>query len=155
MKEGVKIGKYFEELNVGDKWVSQGRAVSAADILIYAGIGGDYYEIHMNDEYARGHGFRERIAHGALSLTMTGGFLYQSIPLQQMIIANLAGTWTNPNPVYIGDTLYDEIEIVEKRESKTKSDRGIITFRSTVKNQNGQTVVLSDVKFMWRRKPQS
>ena len=41
MREGVKIGKYFEELNVGDKWVSQGRAVSAADILIYAGIGGD------------------------------------------------------------------------------------------------------------------
>ena len=72
-----------------------------------------------------------------------------------MIIANLAGTWNNPNPVYIGDTLYDEIEIVEKRESKTKRDRGIITFRSTVKNQNGQTVVESDVKFMWRRKPQS
>jgi len=56
-------------------------------------------------------------------------------------------------PVYPGDTLYAEIEVADKRESKTKPDRGIITFKNTVKNQNDETVALVTISFMYRRRP--
>jgi len=155
MSTGALIGKYFEELNLGDKWVSQSRAVTEADIINYAGMGGDFYELHLNDKFAQDQGFKKRIFHGLGTITMTGGFLYQSIPLQKVIIAHLGGSYKLPKPVYAGDTIYDEIELVEKRESKTRREGGIITFRNFIKNQNGETVLEYDVTFMWRRKPES
>jgi acyl dehydratase len=147
------FGKYFEELNVGDKWLSQSRYVSDADIVSYAGMGGDFYELHMSDRFAQDQGFKGRILHGLGTITMTGGFLYQSIPLQKVLIAHLGGSYKLTNPVYPGDTIIDEIELVEKRESESRKEAGIVTFRNFVKNQNGETVLEYDVTFMWRRKP--
>ena len=155
MATGSLIGKYYEELNLGDKWVSQSRLVTDADIVSYAGMGGDFYELHLNDKFAQEQGFKKRIFHGLGTITMTGGFLYQSIPLQRVIIAHLGGSYKLPKPVYTGDTLYDEIELVEKRESKTRKEGGIVTFRNFIKNQNGETVLEYDVTFMWRKKPEA
>ena len=155
MDTSVSIGKYFEELNLGDKWISQSRLVTDADIVNYAGMGGDFYEIHLNDAFAQQQGFKKRIFHGLGTITMTGGFLYQSIPLQKVIIAHLGGSYKLPKPVYSGDTLHDEIEVVEKRESKSRKDGGILTFRNFVKNQDGVTVLEYDVTFLWRKKPES
>jgi 3-hydroxybutyryl-CoA dehydratase len=153
MIEGGILGKYYEELAVGDKWISQARAVTKSDIVSYAGLGGDFYELHMNDEFARAQGFKGRILHGLGTITMTGGFLYQSIPLQKVIIAHLGGSYKLPNPVYVDDVIYDEIELVEKRESKKRKEAGIVTFRNEVKKQNGDVVLEYDVTFLWRRKP--
>jgi acyl dehydratase len=153
MTQGSIIGKYYEELEVGEKWTSQSRVVTDADIVSYAGLGGDFYEIHMNDKFAQEQGFKGRILHGLGTITMTGGFLYQSIPLQKVIIAHLGGSYKLPNPVYVGDVIHDEIEIIEKRESKTWKEGGIVTFRNLIKKQEGDTVLEYDVTFMWRRRP--
>ena len=155
MRPEVPKGKYFEELNVGDKWVSESRIITAAEISNYAGVGGDFYEIHLNDEYAQEQGFKSRIFHGLGTITVTGGFLYQALPLQQVIIAHLGGSYKLTNPVYVGDTLYDEIELVGKRESKSRKDGGIVTFRNLVKNQRGETVLEYDLSFLWRKKPKN
>ena len=153
MDAGIIIGRYFEELNVGDKWVSQSRVVTDADIINYAGMGGDFYELHLNDKFAQEQGFNGRIFHGLGTITMTGGFLYQSIPLQKVIIAHLGGSYKLLKPVYPGDTIHDEIELVEKRESRSKENAGIITFSNAIKNQTGETVLEYDVTFLWRRRP--
>ena len=84
---------------------------------------------------------------------MTGGFLYQSIPLQKVIIAHLGGSYKLTNPVYVGDVIHDEIELIEKRESKTRKEAGIVVFGNKIKKKEGITVLEYDVTFMWRRKP--
>jgi acyl dehydratase len=153
MKEGVRLGKYLEEFKVGEQFISPSRLVTDAEIVMFAGLGGDYYPIHMEDEYAQACGFKGRIMHGLGTLCLLGGFMYQALPVQGRIIAHLKGEYTLPAPVYPGDTIYAEIEVVDKRESKTKSDRGIITFKNTVKNQNQEIVALVTISFMYRRRP--
>ena len=153
MREGVKLGKYLEEFEVGEKLISPSRLVTDAEIVMFAGLGGDYYPIHMEDDYAQACGFERRIMHGLGTLCLLGGFMYQTLPIQGRIIAHLRGEYTLPAPVYPGDTIYAEIEVVDKRESKTKPDRGIITFKNTVKNQNDETVALVTISFMYRRRP--
>jgi len=154
MREGVALGNYFEEFEVGEKWISPSRTITEADIVTYAGFGGDYYPLHMEDDYPREQGFKGRILHGLGTLTICGGMMYQALPIQGRIIAHLRGNYNLPAPVYPGDTLYAEHEVVEKRESRTKSDRGILTFRNTVKNQHDETVLAVDISFMYARRPE-
>jgi len=153
MKEGVKLGKYFEEFEVGEKFISPSRLVTDAEIVAFAGLGGDYYPLHMEDDYPQARGFEGRIMHGLGTLCLLGGFMYQALPVQGRLIAHLKGEYTLPAPVYPGDTLHAEIDVADKRESKTKSDRGIITFKNTVKNQKEETVILAIISFMYMRKP--
>ncbi|MFH1092130.1 MAG: MaoC/PaaZ C-terminal domain-containing protein, partial [Pseudomonadota bacterium] len=63
-------GKYFEEFNIGDTYVTPSRTVTEADIVHFAGISGDFNQIHTDDEFAKKLPFKGRIAHGLLTLAI-------------------------------------------------------------------------------------
>jgi acyl dehydratase len=64
---------YLEDFKVGDKAVSPGRTVTEADIVMFAGISGDWNELHTNAEFVKESPFGQRIAHGMLTLSIASG----------------------------------------------------------------------------------
>jgi len=93
-------GRYWEELEVGERFITRGRTVTEADIINFAGLSGDWNQLHTDAEFARGTVFGERIAHGMLGLVIASG-LMQSLELyNDTLIAFLGLTWrfTAPRP---------------------------------------------------------
>ena len=68
---------YFEDYVVDAVTISRGRTITEADIVNFAGLSGDFVELHMNDEYAKRGPFGKRIAHGALIFSISTGLMVQ------------------------------------------------------------------------------
>jgi acyl dehydratase len=155
VKEGIMSrlrGRYFEELEVGESFITRGRTVTEADIINFAGLSGDWNQLHTNAEYARGTIFGERIAHGMLGLVIASG-LMQSLELyNDTLMAFLGLEWRFTAPVKIGDTLHIEQTVTKKHETK-KPDRGIVTLEARLMNQRGEVVQEGTRKIMLMRKP--
>lgn len=133
-------GLTFDQFNVGDVYVCQGRTVTEADVVNFAGISGDYNPLHTNEEYGKTTPFGGRIAHGVLVLAMASGQINQLGIFEGTTIALLQQTIKYVGPVRFGDTIHLEFKIVEKKET-SKLDRGILTLENKILNQHGQTVI--------------
>ncbi len=130
----------FEKIQVGDK-ASFTKTISEADIYAFAGITGDFNPVHVNEEFARKGRFKKRIAHGMLSASLISTVIGTDLPGANTIYMSQEVKFTAP--VYIGDTLTAEAEVVEKRE-----DKRILTLKTTVVNQDGKLVVDGQAKAM-------
>jgi len=148
------MGKFFEDLKVGDRWITPARTVEAADIINFAGISADWNPLHTDEEYAK-KVFGGRIAHGLLVLAMASGLTARGGSLKDTEDTILAFLGINNlrflNPTKIGDTIHLEEEILDVRETK-KTDRGIVTFKWIVKNQRGDVAMEGEASTMIRRK---
>lgn len=132
-------GRYgFDDVTPGNRIETPKRRVTIADIDAFAGQFGDRFEIHMDDDAARTHGFPGRVAHGLLVLSLIDGLKNQS-DAQFKAIASLGWDWSFRRPVFDGDELGATIEVNDKREV-TKPDRGILTLGFSVTNQHGEIV---------------
>ena len=80
---------YFEDVKVGDEYASPGRTVTEADIVLFAGLSGDYNVLHTDAEHMKASLFGERIAHGLLGLSIQQGLLDRVVPGQS--VGPLAG----------------------------------------------------------------
>lgn len=142
--------RYFDEIQVGDKVTSRGRTITESDIVLFAAITGDWNELHTNAEYAKESRFGERIAHGPLMVAIAGGMCFGSEIQPEVAIAFYG--WDRVRitaPTKIGDTLWVESEITEKRERDAGS--GLVTLRQTARNQRGETVLVMDSKLLVKR----
>lgn len=140
----------LEGFKVGDKAVSPGRTITEADIVMFAGISGDWTELHTNAEYMKNSPFGQRIAHGMLTLSIASGLALRIKERQTMEVLAFLGM-DNVRfvaPVFIGDTIIVESEIVEARPSKSRPDAGILRFKNTVKNQRDEVVVTWETALM-------
>ncbi len=148
------MGKYFEDINVGDHWTTPARTVEAADIINFAGISSDWNPLHTDEEYAKKI-FGGRIAHGLLVLAIASGLTARGGSLrdtEDTIIAFLGiSSLKFMNPTRIGDTIHLEEEIVNKRETKSP-ERGVVTCKWTVKNQKGEPAMEAEASSLIRRK---
>ena len=137
------MDKYFDDMNLGTKFVTPGRTVEAADIINFAGISGDWHPLHTNEEFAKKI-FGGRIAHGFLLLTIASGLSARGGSVRHNGDAIIAFFGMNSvrflNPVKIGDTIHLEEEVVNKKESK-KGDRGTITYKWSLKNQKDEVAM--------------
>lgn len=145
------MGRYFEEFEVGEEIVSPGRTVTEADVVMFAGLSGDYNPLHTDEEYAKGTMFGKRIAHGLLGLAITSGLRARTGVLDGTGMAFLDLKLTFKGPIFIGDTLTMKMKVKEKRETK-KSDRGIIIMDVDLVNQKGDVVQASEHTLMVARK---
>ncbi len=139
--------KYFEdfELDVTEK--SRGRTITEADIVNFAGLSGDFVELHMNEEYARSGPFGRRIAHGALIFSVSTGLMVQMTPDHEAIIAFYGVDKLRfVAPVFIGDTVHVTKRVVTKQLKD--GGRGVITFETNVLNQDGKPVVVYSDRLM-------
>jgi acyl dehydratase len=144
--------QYFEEIQVGDEYLSPGRTVTEADIVAFAGLSGDYNVLHTDAEFMRTSIFGERIAHGLLGLAISSGLGTRAMPRQFATLAFLGLRWRFKGPIKIGDTIKVRLNVAEKRET-SKPDRGIVTIRRVVLNQHGETVQEGDTEIMVERRP--
>jgi acyl dehydratase len=132
-------GRYFEEFTVGDKMTSQGRTITEADIVTFAGLSGDYNPIHTDAEFAKGGMFGERIAHGLLVLSIASGLAWQLGFMAGTADAFLSLDWKFAGPTKIGDTLKMSAEVAQKRDMPG-SGGGMIVFNIEVTNQHAEVI---------------
>ena len=134
-------GKYFEDLEVGMRFQhSLGRTITETDNVLFNSITMNPQPLHMNDDFASKTQFGQRIVNGMLTLGLVVGLTVGELT-EGTIIANLGYEKVNhPKPVFHGDTIYVETEVLEKRESRSKLDRGIVRLRHLGKNQDGEVV---------------
>ena len=135
------LGKYYEDFEVGDifkHW--PGRTLSEADNTWFTLLTMNRHPLHFDHNYASGQTFGKPLINSTLSLAIVVGM--SVFDTSQNAVANLG--WEEiklPKPVFIGDTLYAESEIIHKRESNSRPDTGIVTFETRGYNQRNELVV--------------
>ena len=141
---------YFEDIPVGVEYASPGRTVTEADIVLFAGVSGDYNILHTDAEYMKSSSFGERIAHGLLGLSVQSGLLTRAMP----DCAGLAVTglkWKFKGPIKIGDTIRVVARVAAKKET-SKPEWGLITMERRVLNQHGEVVQEGETEHMIERR---
>jgi acyl dehydratase len=143
--------QYFEDVQVGDEYLSPGRTVTEADIVAFAGLSGDYNVLHTDAEFMRTSIFGERIAHGLLGLAIQSGLALRAVPRPYATVAFLGLRWRFKAPIRIGDTIRVRLRVTGKRET-SKPDRGIVVMQRTVVNQRDEVVQEGDTELMLERR---
>lgn len=132
--------RYFEDLAVGDVFESPGRTVTEADVMLFAGLSGDYNVLHTDEEYMKGTAFGTRIAHGLLGLAIQSGLGSRAITPPVSTVAFLGlKEWNFTKPIFFGDTIRVKISVAEMRRT-SKPGRGIVHWRREVLNQKDEVV---------------
>ena len=146
---------YLEDFKVGEKAVSPGRTVTEADIVMFAGLSGDWNALHTNAEYMKNSIFGQRIAHGMLTLSIASGLGMRTRgrpPIEVMAFLGMDKV-RFAAPVFIGDTIRVESEVIEARPSKSRPGAGILKFKNTVRNQRDEDVATWETALMVSTRP--
>lgn len=149
-------GKYWDDLNIGDRFATHGRTITEADLVRFNGITWNTEPVHNDREWVRGNTeFKDRLVPGLFTMALAIGLDIQTGEFRGKPIALLGFENVRfTNPLYPGDNVHAEIEIAEKRETQ-RNDRGVVKMRYTVKNQDGSTLAEFTRIMLWRRKPAS
>lgn len=142
--------KWYDDVAVGERFSTGGIVVTEAHVMNFAGLTGDFFDVHVDDEFARSLGFPGRVAHGILGLAIVDG-LKNRADTRFRAVASLAWNWKFTAPILIGDRIHAEIEVQAKRETR-RTDRGILTLAFKVKNQRGEVVQEGTNDLMVQRK---
>ena len=130
--------RYFDEIELGEEYESPGRTVTEADVVMFAGLSGDYNVLHTDAEFMKTTIFGERIAHGLLCLAIQSGlFSRATAPYATLAFGGLR--WKFKLPVKIGDTIRLRAQVIEKKDLD-KPDRGLVTLERTILNQREEIV---------------
>ncbi|HVO88124.1 MAG TPA: MaoC/PaaZ C-terminal domain-containing protein [Casimicrobiaceae bacterium] len=142
MADQHKLGYAYADLHVGMSFRSPGRTITDADVVAFAGLTGDYSELHTSEVYARNSQFGRRVAHGMLGLAYAHGLMWaRTGELRETAVAFLGiGDWRFVGPIFIGDTIFVNYRIAELRDSRSKPTQAIATFDVEVVNQDGAVV---------------
>lgn len=127
----------YEDLNVGDSWSSPGRTVTDADIVNFACQTGDFNPLHVDAVFAATTVYRRPIAHGLMSLSWAAG-LGSNYPRVSTLAFSAIRDWEFLKPVFTGDTLHAETEVMDKRPTGRRS--GKVAWLIKVVNQKGEVV---------------
>lgn len=132
-------GEYwYEDVVTGDHFSTAGVTVTEAHVVGFAGLAGDLFDVHMDDEFAREQGFPGRIAHGLLGLSLADG-LKTRCPIRLMGVATLGWTWSFRAPILIGDRISANIRIDDRRLTR-RGDRGILKLGMEIVKQDRSIV---------------
>ena len=139
-KEGW-TGRVYEDFNVGDVYYHPlGRTILSADNIWFTLLTQNTAPTHFDHHYAAQTEFGRPLVNSCFTLALVTG---QSVTdISQNVMANLA--WDEvrlPNPVFEGDTIYSQSEVLEKRESKTRDNVGIVKVKTTGFKQDGVVVI--------------
>tara|TARA_B100001250_G_scaffold414209_1_gene451304 strand:+ start:136 stop:651 length:516 start_codon:yes stop_codon:yes gene_type:complete len=130
-------GRYYEDFVVGDIYEHRpGRTITQTDNIWFSLLTMNQHPLHIDEEFGKGTEFGKTLVLSPLTVSLMVGMSVSDI--SQKAIANLG--WTDivlPHPLYVGDTLYAESEVLEKRESKSRPNDGIVTVQTTGQNQDG------------------
>jgi acyl dehydratase len=137
MSEFRMRGLTFEQLEIGFAAESPARTITEGDIMLFAGLSGDYNQIHTDAEFAKTTIFGKPVAHGLLCLSVASGLAYRTGFLEGTAEALISVEWKFRAPVFAGDTIRVRAEVSKKKEMK-KMGGGFVTFAITVLNQRDE-----------------
>lgn len=133
-------GLYFEDFALGQAIITQGRTVTETDVVTFAGLSGDYNQIHTDAAYAAGTPFGQRIAHGLCAMSIASGLVTLTGVMEGTVLAfREIQEWKFSKPVFFGDTLHVEAEVVELKPLPRLNGGGV-TIKLNVVNQKGDVV---------------
>ncbi|PLC55920.1 acyl dehydratase [Pollutimonas nitritireducens] len=148
-------GRYFEDFEIGQEFVSPARTITSTDIVNFACLSGDFNEVHTNFEYCKTTQFGEPIAHGPLVYAIMGGLQYASGINDGTLLALLQiDGWKMLDAVKHGDTIRLHSRVLSKKES-SKSDRGVVSFQRQCIKQDGTVAQEMTATLLYRRRPQA
>lgn len=137
----ARRGLYFEEFEVGQQMSTVGRTITEADVVNFAGVSGDYNLIHTNLAYSEASFFEQRVAHGLLVLSVASGLAMRTGLMEGTVIAwRDIRDWRFSQPVFIGDTVRAEMEVVEIKPMPRLSG-GQVNLRVRIVNQEDKIVM--------------
>lgn len=141
MSQIVRRGMYFEEFEVGQRIVTVGRTVTESDVVTFAGLSGDYNQIHTDAEFSRQTPFGARIAHGLLGLAIASGLAMRTGVLEGTVLAfREINEWKFVRPILIGDTIHVEMEVVETK-AMPRIGGGVVGIAVEVFNQRQEVTM--------------
>jgi len=134
-------GLYFEQFKPGLRVLTAARTITEGDIVTFAGLSGDYNQIHTDVEFSKGTPFGQRVAHGLLVLSIASGLAMRSGVLEGTVIAfREINNWKFSSPVFIGDTIHVELVVVETKVLP-RLGGGAVVIELAVKNQRHETTM--------------
>src|SRR6516162_7248801 len=104
---------YFDDVAVGQVWESQGRTITEADIVNFAGLSGDFNPIHIDREFAKTTPFRQPLAHGLLVFSVASGLGIHAPPMRTLAVTEIR-EWHFRGPIFIGDTIHARSTVLAK-----------------------------------------
>jgi acyl dehydratase len=132
------MGRYWEEFNEGEEFLTPGRTITEADVVGFASLSGDHNELHTNAEYARRAGFPGPVPQVLLVLAHAAGLISRLGLFEGTAIGLLSLEWRSERPVQIGDTLRCRVRIARLEERGL--DRGLVVREVEVLNQRDEVV---------------
>jgi len=154
LSDGVHpFRKHFEELRIGETWVTHGRTVTEADVVNFAGISGDFFYAHMDDAAAKASLFGRRVAHGYFVLSAAAGLFVDPAP--GPVLANYGlDNLRFVKPVYPGDTIRARLTCKQKTAKDTvdgQVPQGVVAWDVEVTNQSAEPVAVYTILTLVKR----
>jgi itaconyl-CoA hydratase len=133
-------GRFFEDFNVGDVYRCRlGRTVTEADNIWFTLLTNNTNQIHFNNDFARRTEFGKCLINSTLTLAIVTGMGVTDVSENGVALG-----WDEvklPHPLFAGDTLYSESQVLEKRESRSNPKRGVVKVRTRGIQQEGKVVI--------------
>jgi acyl dehydratase len=147
-------GKFYEDLEVGMIFQhSIGRTITEADNTFFNALTMNTQPLHLNEDFSSKTKFGTRIVNGILTLGVVIGISVNELT-EGTIVANLSYEKVeHPKPVFHGDTIYVETQVLEKRASRSKPDRGIVKLNHLGKNQSGEVICDVERTVLFLKRP--
>ena len=134
------FGRYFEDFEIGHIYEHRpGRTITQSDNTWFTLLTMNTHPLHFDEEYGKATEFGKTLVNSTFTAAVMVGMSVSDV--SQKAIANLG--WTDivlPHPLFVGDTLYAESEVLEKRLSESRENCGIVTVQTTGTNQDGVVV---------------
>jgi len=149
-------GKYYDDLEVGARYQhSVGRTITEMDNVMFCALTLNSQPLHIDEHFASKTQFGRRIVNGIFTMGLVVGLSVSDVT-EGTIVANLGYEKVlHPHPVYHGDTIYAETEVLEKRDSRSNPDRGIVRLKQIGRNQDGVVVVELERSAMFLKRGKS
>ena len=132
----------YEDLHVGLEFDSPTRTITESDVMTFAGLTGDYSELHTSAAFAEQTRYGRRVAHGLLGLSVAHGLMWPRTNAMRDIAIALLGIsdWRFRGPIFLGDTIRVRYNVAEMRDSRSNPEQAIVTFDVQVFNQADEMV---------------
>ncbi len=124
----------WNDLTVGDEWESPRRTITETDVVLFAGLTGDFNPLHVNHSAAKNNPFGRPVAHGLLGLAIATGLLSQAPRIDTLAFLGIL-EWKFHHPIAFGDTIH-VVSVVESLEMQARGRRGTVTWYRRVLNQD-------------------
>ncbi|MCZ2128079.1 MAG: MaoC family dehydratase N-terminal domain-containing protein [Anaerolineales bacterium] len=147
------MGLYFEEFEVGQTVKTLSRTVGEDAINNFAGLTGDYNQIHTDAEFAKSTPFGQRIAHGLLGISVGVGLIMRTGLLEGTVLAfREIQEWKFVKPIFIGDTIHAVLTVAETK-AMPRIGGGAIIAVVEIRNQKDETVQKGTLNLLMLSKP--